>query len=168
MGEMSDKELIRAEMNSGVVSNKLANATRMKEQKQRRLLELRQGLQLYKAANYEEALEKFESVLGSKPTPSFRNRWFPCFFSCLAGNQKSLQLQAVNTLVGCLSLTHAQAHGIRCFAVVSAMAFDVEYSRWLKEHNRQINAAKVDVFHLLSGMWKTPVERCLLWLGGFS
>ncbi|KAM7277646.1 hypothetical protein ACFE04_004780 [Oxalis oulophora] len=114
---MSDKELIRAEMNSGVDSNKLANATRMKEQKQRRLLELRQGLQLYKAANYEEALEKFESVLGSKPTPSFRNRWFPSFFSCLAGNQKSLQLQAVNTLVGCLSLTHAQAHGIRCFVV---------------------------------------------------
>ncbi|KAM7256534.1 hypothetical protein ACFE04_012275 [Oxalis oulophora] len=73
-GEMSDKELIRAERNSGVVSNKvreiqLANATRMKEQKQRRLLELRQGLQLYKAGKYEEALEKFESVLGSKPTP---------------------------------------------------------------------------------------------------
>ncbi|KAM7262694.1 hypothetical protein ACFE04_000377 [Oxalis oulophora] len=84
----------------------------------------------------------------------------------------------------------------------SAMAFDVEYSRWLKEHNRQINevrsainshvcdtklrsivdgvmnhyeeffwlksnVAKVDFFHLLSGMWKTPSERCLLWLGGF-
>ncbi|KAM7268404.1 hypothetical protein ACFE04_010570 [Oxalis oulophora] len=83
-----------------------------------------------------------------------------------------------------------------------AMAFDVEYSRWLEEHNRQINelrsavnshagdtelrsivdgvmahyeeifrlksnAAKVDVFHLLSGMWKTPAERCFLWLGGF-
>ncbi|OIW08116.1 hypothetical protein TanjilG_06659 [Lupinus angustifolius] len=28
-------------------------------------------------------------------------------------------------------------------------------------------AAKVDVFHLLSGMWKTPAERCFLWLGGF-
>lgn len=83
-----------------------------------------------------------------------------------------------------------------------AMAFDVEYSRWLEEHNRQINelrsavnahagdtelrvivdgvmshydeifrlkanAAKNDVFHLLSGMWKTPAERCFLWLGGF-
>lgn len=82
------------------------------------------------------------------------------------------------------------------------MAFDVEYSRWLEEQNRQINelraavnahagdaelsvivtsvvghydeifrlkanAAKNDVFHLLSGMWKTPAERCFLWLGGF-
>ncbi|KAK7256957.1 hypothetical protein RIF29_30581 [Crotalaria pallida] len=28
-------------------------------------------------------------------------------------------------------------------------------------------AAKADVFHLLSGMWKTPAERCFLWLGGF-
>ncbi|KAL2326347.1 hypothetical protein Fmac_025405 [Flemingia macrophylla] len=25
-------------------------------------------------------------------------------------------------------------------------------------------AAKADVFHLLSGMWKTPAERCFLWL----
>ncbi|KDP40547.1 hypothetical protein JCGZ_24546 [Jatropha curcas] len=83
-----------------------------------------------------------------------------------------------------------------------AMAFDVEYARWLEEQNRQINelrsavnshagdaelriiidgimahydeifrlksnAAKADVFHLLSGMWKTPAERCFLWLGGF-
>ncbi|XP_020108423.1 transcription factor TGA2.2-like isoform X2 [Ananas comosus] len=28
-------------------------------------------------------------------------------------------------------------------------------------------AAKADVFHMLSGMWKTPAERCFLWLGGF-
>ncbi|XP_027339864.1 transcription factor TGA2.2-like isoform X3 [Abrus precatorius] len=83
-----------------------------------------------------------------------------------------------------------------------AIAFDVEYARWLEEQNRQINelraavnshasdtelrmiidgilahydeifklkgiAAKADVFHLLSGMWKTPAERCFLWLGGF-
>ncbi|KAH9771919.1 transcription factor PERIANTHIA [Citrus sinensis] len=26
---------------------------------------------------------------------------------------------------------------------------------------------KADVFHMLSGMWKTPVERCFMWLGGF-
>ncbi|CAN1781219.1 Transcription factor HBP-1b(c1) (Fragment) [Linum perenne] len=53
-----------------------------------------------------------------------------------------------------------------------AMAFDVEYARWLEEQNKQLNelksnAAKADVFHLLSGMWKTPAERCFLWLGGF-
>ncbi|KAK4412847.1 TGACG-sequence-specific DNA-binding protein TGA-2.1 [Sesamum alatum] len=29
------------------------------------------------------------------------------------------------------------------------------------------NAAKVDVFHILSGMWKTPAERCFMWIGGF-
>ncbi|XP_073395668.1 transcription factor TGA2 isoform X2 [Physcomitrium patens] len=28
-------------------------------------------------------------------------------------------------------------------------------------------AAKVDVFHLFSGVWKTPVERCFMWIGGF-
>ncbi|KAL6503963.1 Transcription factor [Orobanche gracilis] len=83
-----------------------------------------------------------------------------------------------------------------------ALAFDVEYSRWLEEQNRRINelrgavsshagdaelriivegilaqyddifrikgdAAKADVFHILSGMWQTPAERCFLWLGGF-
>lgn len=29
------------------------------------------------------------------------------------------------------------------------------------------NASKSDVFHILSGMWKTPAERCFLWIGGF-
>ncbi|KAE8711464.1 Transcription factor HBP-1b(c1) [Hibiscus syriacus] len=28
-------------------------------------------------------------------------------------------------------------------------------------------AAKFDVFHLLTGMWATPAERCFLWMGGF-
>lgn len=85
---------------------------------------------------------------------------------------------------------------------LGALAFDVEYARWLEEHNRRANelrgavnshagdgelriivdgilahydeifrikgdAAKTDVFHILSGMWKTPAERCFLWLGGF-
>ncbi|KAK1435068.1 hypothetical protein QVD17_00828 [Tagetes erecta] len=27
--------------------------------------------------------------------------------------------------------------------------------------------AKSDVFHLLTGMWTTPAERCFLWMGGF-
>ena len=29
------------------------------------------------------------------------------------------------------------------------------------------NAAKVDVFYLMSGMWKTSAERFFLWIGGF-
>ncbi|KAK6127320.1 hypothetical protein DH2020_038939 [Rehmannia glutinosa] len=27
--------------------------------------------------------------------------------------------------------------------------------------------AKSDVFHLFSGAWKTPAERCFMWMGGF-
>jgi len=27
--------------------------------------------------------------------------------------------------------------------------------------------AKADVFYLVSGMWKTPAERCFMWMGGF-
>lgn len=26
---------------------------------------------------------------------------------------------------------------------------------------------KTDVFHLISGAWKTPAERCFMWMGGF-
>ncbi|KAK9079009.1 hypothetical protein SSX86_000678 [Deinandra increscens subsp. villosa] len=70
--ELSEKEIIRAERNSGIVSGKLReiqmqNYLRKKEQKQTRERELREGLQLYKIGKYDEALEKFESVLGSKP-----------------------------------------------------------------------------------------------------
>ena len=28
-------------------------------------------------------------------------------------------------------------------------------------------AAKSDVFHLITGMWITPAERCFNWIGGF-
>jgi Seed dormancy control len=28
-------------------------------------------------------------------------------------------------------------------------------------------AAKADVFHLITGLWATPAERCFLWMGGF-
>ncbi|KAH9316000.1 hypothetical protein KI387_024627, partial [Taxus chinensis] len=83
-----------------------------------------------------------------------------------------------------------------------ALAFDMEYARWLDEQHRQTNdlraavnshvgdnelrilvdgvmahyddifrlksaAAKSDVFHMLTGMWKTPAERCFMWMGGF-
>ncbi|KAI8539184.1 hypothetical protein RHMOL_Rhmol09G0161700 [Rhododendron molle] len=85
---------------------------------------------------------------------------------------------------------------------LGALAFDIDYARWLDEHQRMINdlrsavnshlgdndlrvlvdavmshydeifrlkgvGAKSDVFHMLSGMWKTPAERCFMWLGGF-
>ncbi|KAL4569314.1 hypothetical protein LXL04_024950 [Taraxacum kok-saghyz] len=83
-----------------------------------------------------------------------------------------------------------------------ALVFDMDYARWLEDHQRLINdvrsavnthandnelrllvdaimshydeifrlksiAAKSDVFHMLSGMWKSPAERCFMWIGGF-
>ncbi|XP_068636871.1 bZIP transcription factor TGA10-like [Aristolochia californica] len=83
-----------------------------------------------------------------------------------------------------------------------AAAFDMEYARWLEEHQQiicELRAAvqehipenelrlfvhnslahydelmnlksmvlKSDVFHIVSGMWKTPAERCFMWMGGF-
>ncbi|KAG5025278.1 hypothetical protein AAZX31_08G122300 [Glycine max] len=73
-GELTEKEIIRAERNSGFISNRvreiqMLNALRKREQKERRERDLREGLQLYKNGKYDEALEKFESILGSKPEP---------------------------------------------------------------------------------------------------
>ncbi|KAK1373925.1 hypothetical protein POM88_030118 [Heracleum sosnowskyi] len=34
-------------------------------------------------------------------------------------------------------------------------------------HRIKAEASKADVVYILSGMWKTPAERCFLWLGGF-
>lgn len=74
-GDLNEKEIIRFERNSGVVSGRvreiqLQNYQRKMEQKMQREEDLRMGLKLYKDGKYEEALEKFESVLGSKPEPS--------------------------------------------------------------------------------------------------
>ncbi|KAK9921748.1 hypothetical protein M0R45_030245 [Rubus argutus] len=33
--------------------------------------------------------------------------------------------------------------------------------------NLKSMVAKTDVFHIVSGMWKTPAERCFMWMGGF-
>ncbi|KAM3228870.1 hypothetical protein ACQJBY_060050 [Aegilops geniculata] len=47
-----------------------------------------------------------------------------------------------------------------------AMTFDLEYTRWLEEQNKQINELRTAV-NAHASMWKTPAERCFLWLGGF-
>ncbi|GAB2286968.1 uroporphyrin-III C-methyltransferase [Dionaea muscipula] len=72
-GELTEKQIIRAERNSGVISNRvreiqLQNYRRKVEQKERRERDLREGLRLYSTGKYDEALERFESVLGLKPT----------------------------------------------------------------------------------------------------
>ncbi|KNA11330.1 hypothetical protein SOVF_136150 [Spinacia oleracea] len=74
-GELSEKDIIRAERNSGFISDRVReiqrqNYQRKMETKQSREKDLREGLQLYKSGKYEEAREKFESVLGSRPTPN--------------------------------------------------------------------------------------------------
>ncbi|XP_022994024.1 transcription factor HBP-1b(c38)-like isoform X3 [Cucurbita maxima] len=98
----------------------------------------------------------------------------------------------------------ASGAGDHCLSMTGngALAFDLDYARWLDEHQRLVNdlrasansqlgdeelrflvdgvmahydelfrlksiGAKADVFHILSGMWKTPAERCFMWLGGF-
>ncbi|KAK9671555.1 hypothetical protein RND81_12G038600 [Saponaria officinalis] len=42
---------------------------------------------------------------------------------------------------------------------------------WVSHYDVVVNlksmVAKTDVFHLVSGVWKTPAERCFMWLGGF-
>ncbi|XWS66417.1 hypothetical protein CRYUN_Cryun05aG0197500 [Craigia yunnanensis] len=40
-------------------------------------------------------------------------------------------------------------------------------SHFDKVMNLKGMVAKTDVFHLVSGMWKTPAERCFMWMGGF-
>jgi transcription factor TGA len=41
----------------------------------------------------------------------------------------------------------------------------------MAQHEELLNLkgamARADVFHLLSGVWACPAERCFLWLGGF-
>ena len=96
------------------------------------------------------------------------------------------------------------SHGANSRVIIlpGSLTFDVEYSRWLYEHQRQIGdlrvavnshasdgdlsvlvdavmahydevfklksvGAKSNIFHMLSGMWTTPAERCFMWLGGF-
>lgn len=69
-----EKDIIAAERNSGVISDKvreiqMQNYLRKMELKEKRERQLTEGLKLYKEGKYEEALENFESVLGSKPEP---------------------------------------------------------------------------------------------------
>ncbi|KAF3784218.1 LOW PSII ACCUMULATION 1 protein [Nymphaea thermarum] len=93
--ELTEKEIIRAERNSGFISDRvreiqMQNYLRLMEQKERRERELREGLRLYKDAKYEEALIKFESVLGSKPEP--REASIACYnVACCYSKLKQVQ-----------------------------------------------------------------------------
>ncbi|EFJ07567.1 hypothetical protein SELMODRAFT_448423 [Selaginella moellendorffii] len=75
-GEREDQavssEKLAAQRNANVISEQLReiqiqNYKRKMQLKKQREEDLRDGLQLYKKSAYQEALSKFESVLGSKP-----------------------------------------------------------------------------------------------------
>ncbi|CAI0461954.1 unnamed protein product [Linum tenue] len=128
----------------------------------------------------------------------------PFILPLMCASGKCIILECVYDVFWKYAILYIFLGTLQCILVpvAGAMAFDVEYARWLEEQNRQINelraavnshagdtelriiidgimahydeifrlksnAAKADVFHLLSGMWKTPAERCFLWLGGF-
>ncbi|XP_074354441.1 bZIP transcription factor TGA10-like isoform X2 [Apium graveolens] len=113
--------------------------------------------------------------------------------------QKSARAQGYATAGNSLVGEHGLPVGI---GNLSSVMFDVEYARWLEEHQRlmcELRAAmqqhlgdnelrlfvdnclshyneiinlkcmigKTDVFHLLSATWRTPAERCFMWIGGF-
>ncbi|XP_004493559.1 bZIP transcription factor TGA10-like isoform X2 [Cicer arietinum] len=44
--------------------------------------------------------------------------------------------------------------------------------KFLTQYDQVMNlkslVAKADIFHLVSGMWMTPAERCFMWIGGFK
>lgn len=115
--------------------------------------------------------------------------------------QKSARAQGYATAGSSLVGEHGLPIGLGNLSS-DAVLFDMEYARWLEEHQRlicELRAAmqqhlgenelrlfvnnclshyneiinlkcmigKTDVFHLLSGTWKTPAERCFMWIGGF-
>ncbi|KAJ4874588.1 Transcription factor PERIANTHIA [Raphanus sativus] len=103
---------------------------------------------------------------------------------------------------GCSVERGASRESTHVTAGNGVFSFELEYARWMEEHQRLINdlragvhsqlgdnelrvlvdavmshydeifrlkgiGTKVDVFHMLSGMWQTPAERFFMWLGGF-
>lgn len=47
------------------------------------------------------------------------------------------------------------------------MLVDSVMSHYFDLFRMKANAAKADVFYLMSGMWKTSAERFFMWIGGF-
>ncbi|KAG2683359.1 hypothetical protein I3843_10G027800 [Carya illinoinensis] len=56
---------------------------------------------------------------------------------------------------------HLPENELRLFVENSLVHYD-------EAMNLKSMVAKTDVFHLVSGMWKTPAERCFMWMGGFK
>ncbi|KAJ6747607.1 TRANSCRIPTION FACTOR TGA2.3-LIKE ISOFORM X1 [Salix koriyanagi] len=106
----------------------------------------------------------------------------------------SSHIPAASTALGCLFSAHDNLSGALAFDAEYARWLE-EQNRQISELRAAVNshagdtelrtivdnvaghfsdvfrlkgtAAKADVFHILSGMWKTPAERCFMWIGGF-
>ncbi|KAH7560344.1 hypothetical protein ACOSP7_017587 [Xanthoceras sorbifolium] len=158
VGELSEKEIIRAERNSGVISNRvreiqMQNYLRKKEQKERREMDLRQGLQLYRTGKYEEALERFESVLGSKPSPeeaSVASYNVACCYSKL--NQIKAGLSA---LEDALSMGYEDFKGLRTDPDLANLRTSEEFDVLLKRFDESfINENAINAIKSLFGFNK--------------
>ncbi|KAH9604921.1 hypothetical protein KSS87_015352 [Heliosperma pusillum] len=156
--ELSEKEIIRAERNSGFISNRvreiqLQNYQRKMEQKKSREKDLVEGLQLYKAGKYEEAREKFESVLGSMPTPdeaSVASYNVACCYSKLNQIQASL-----SALEDALKQGYEDFKKIRNDPDLANLRTSSEFETLMKRFDESfINESAVNAIKSLFGFFK--------------
>lgn len=157
-GELTDKEIIRAERNSGVVSSRvreiqMQNYTRKMEQKQQRESDLREGLKLYKAGKYEEALEKFESVLGSKPE---LNEASVASYNVACCYSKLNQVQAgLSALEDAMKAGYDDFKRIRSDPDLANLRVSEEFEPLLKNYDESfINESAINAIKSLFGIFK--------------
>ncbi|XP_062186917.1 protein MET1, chloroplastic-like isoform X2 [Phragmites australis] len=156
--ELTEKEIIRAERNSGVISNRvreiqLQNYQRKMEQKMQREDDLRLGLRLYKDGKYEEALEKFESVLGSKPESneaSIASYNVACCYSKLDRTQAGL-----SALEDALKAGYEDFKRIRTDLDLANLRKSEEFEPMLKNYDESfINENAINAIKSLFGFGK--------------
>ncbi|TVU41625.1 hypothetical protein EJB05_15160 [Eragrostis curvula] len=183
-GEMTEKEIIRAERNSGVVSGRvreiqwmcidrsllnivasnllmtmpenflqLQNYQRKMAQKMQREEDLRTGLRLSKEGKYEEALEKFESVLGSKPElseASVASYNVACCYSKLNRVQAGL-----SALEDALKAGYEDFKRIRTDPDLANLRKSEEFETLLKNYDESfINESAINAIKSLFGLGK--------------
>lgn len=158
MGDLTEKEIIRAERNSGVISNtvreiQLANAMKKKEQKERREKDLREGLQLSKSGKYEAALERFESVLGSRPE---YNEAAIASYNVACCYSKLNQVQAgISALEDSLEAGFEDFKRIRTDPDVANLRKSEEFESLLKRFDESfINENAINAIKSIFGMFK--------------
>lgn len=155
--ELTEKEIIRAERNAGFISNRvreiqIENYTRKIEQKKRREKDLRVGLSLYKDGQYEAALERFESVLGSKPEPpevSVASYNVACCYSKL--NQVQAALSALEEA---MKAGYEDFKRIRSDPDLANVRTSEEFQTILKNYDESfINEGAIDAIKSIFGIF---------------